>query len=76
MTFSLFWDITPRNPVKDNRRFGGIYCPIFRVEGKAKHHARFILPFIFDTEDGAVRSSEKSVDFQQITRRYIPEGTV
>jgi hypothetical protein len=58
------------------------YVPIahmVRVKAgdKQSFHAGFLLGLFFDLEDGATCSSETSVDFQQTTRRYIPEdGTL
>jgi hypothetical protein len=38
--------------------------------------AGFLLSIFFNAEVGAKYSSEKSLDFQQTTWCYIPEGTV
>jgi hypothetical protein len=32
MKSTIFWDIKPCRPLKDNQRFGGTYGPIFKVE--------------------------------------------
>jgi hypothetical protein len=59
MKSSVFWDITPCNPVKAH------ICFLL--------HARFLLGLFFSHEDGTSCSSETPVDFKQTTRRYIPE---
>jgi hypothetical protein len=51
MKISIFWDITPCNLLKDNRRFRGMSCgsvcyPI---------HAGFFRGLFFDPEDGGDR---------------------
>jgi hypothetical protein len=51
MKSSVFWDITPCNPLKINRHFGGT----FRLHvGSACYplHAGFLLGIFFDPEDG------------------------
>jgi hypothetical protein len=68
MKSSIFWDITPRSPLKVNRRFA-LFATCF--------HAGFLLGLFFDPEMEATSSSATSVDFQQTTRRYISEdGTL
>jgi hypothetical protein len=65
MKSTIFWDITPCNPLKVNRRFGGTYC--LHLQGRKISRARnqlesrlvtycdagFLLSLhIFDPEDG------------------------
>jgi hypothetical protein len=45
MKTSIFWDITPCSPLKDNRRFrGALLATCF--------HAGFLLGLFFNPEDG------------------------
>jgi hypothetical protein len=73
--------ITPRSPLKVNRRFGGT-CG-FHLQGRRLSQAELSLPPAFTLVSclaysstlkmEATSSSEKSVDFERTTRRYIPE---
>jgi hypothetical protein len=51
-----FWDITPCNPLKAKRRFGGTVFSIFRIEEKTKQvtsmKAGGKQNLFFDPEDG------------------------
>jgi hypothetical protein len=80
MKNSIFWDITPYSPLKGNRRFGGT-CRL-HLHGRRiilvssacyLLHADSLLALFFDPVK-ATCSSETSVEFQRITRRYIPEN--
>jgi hypothetical protein len=57
---TIFWDITPCSPLKVNRRFGGT--------------SRSSSDSTLKME--AICFSEMLVDFQQTTRRYIPEDSI
>jgi hypothetical protein len=61
MKSSIFWHIMPCGPLKFNRRF----------EGTCHLHLQGAYSSTLKME--ATCSSEKSVDFQQTTQRYIPE---
>jgi hypothetical protein len=63
MKSSFFWEITPCSPLKDNRRFGGT-CRLYVVS---------CLAYSSTLKMEETCSSETSVDFQQTTRRYVPE---
>jgi hypothetical protein len=65
-------------PLKVNRRFGGIFAFIFRIElAKPALPSAFTLvsrsAYSLALKMEAICSSETSVDFQWTTRRYIPE---
>jgi hypothetical protein len=54
---TIFWDITPCNPLKLSRRFGGTYRLHLHPSKKPAllvtcFHAVFFLGLFFDTEDG------------------------
>jgi hypothetical protein len=51
MKSSTFWDITPCNPLKVNRRFGGT-CRLLPGSACYLLHAGFLLGLFFDPEDG------------------------
>jgi hypothetical protein len=85
---SIFWDITPRNPLKVNRRFGGICGLYLTVQERAKQEASFkqvastvnathILLGYCLAYSSVLKmvtvSSETTVHFQRTKRRYIPE---
>jgi hypothetical protein len=57
MTGTIFWDITPCSALKVNRPFTLVSCSAHSSTLKME----------------TICSSETSVDFQQNTRRYIPE---
>jgi hypothetical protein len=78
----IFWNITECSPLKVNRRFGGTYClllqgrRISRARNKPESRCQAELCCCFSIlKMEATCSSETSVDFQQTTRRYIPEDT-
>jgi hypothetical protein len=65
MKCSIFWDITPRSPLKVNRRLGGKFASIFRIGEKDKEESSmkqnsaccllnigFLLVLFFNPEDG------------------------
>jgi hypothetical protein len=64
----IFWNVTPCSPLKAIRRFGGICSSIatcfMLVSG---------LPYSSTLKMEATYSSETTVDFEQTTRRYIPD---
>jgi hypothetical protein len=59
MKFRVFWDVAPCSQVDVNRRFRGAYCL----------HPQIALMM------EAVRISEKSININLTTRRYIPEDS-
>jgi hypothetical protein len=81
---SIFWDITPCNPLEVNRRFGEIYCLHFQRwrinRTRHQHESRWqevscsAYSSILKME--AIYSSETSIDFQRTTWRYIPEDSI
>jgi hypothetical protein len=80
---SVFWDITPCSPLKVKRCFVGIYrfllqCPTSRTRYQRGLPAAFNLVSCsaYSTlKMEAICSSETSLDFQRITRRYIPDDS-
>jgi hypothetical protein len=79
---TIFWDITLCIPLKVNRRFGATYrlhVQGQRISRAARHQresrwqAEPCLAFTSTLNMEVICSSETSVDFQQTTRRYIPE---
>jgi hypothetical protein len=87
MKSTIFWDITPRSPLRVNRRFGGTYC--LHLQGrrnKLSKKSACLLPaftlvscsaYFFILKMEAICSSETSVDTQRTTLRYIPkDGTL
>jgi hypothetical protein len=70
---SIFWGITPYSPLKIDRRFG--QTRLLHLQGllATSFHVGFLFGLFFDPEIEATCSSEKSVDSQRTTRRYIPE---
>jgi hypothetical protein len=75
MKSSIFWDTTP--------------CSLLKVNGISQarnqreiallptcFHARFLLGLIFDPEEVGDMFLRNVVDFQRITRRYIPEDRI
>jgi hypothetical protein len=78
MKSSIFWDIMPCSPLEISRRFGGIYR--LHLQGRIINRARnqresrwHSLPPAFTLVSCSAYSSEMPVDFQQTTRRFIPE---
>jgi hypothetical protein len=77
---TIFWAIMPCSPLKVNRRFGRTFC--LHLQGRrisrktnqreSRWQAEFYPPTL---KMEAICSSETSVDFQRITRRYIPEDS-
>jgi hypothetical protein len=72
---TIFWDITPCNPLRVNRRFGGIYR--LYLQGRKVSRARAQRESRWKPDPmEAICSSETSVNFQRTTRRYNPkDGT-
>jgi hypothetical protein len=60
---TIFWDITPYNPLKVNRRFGCLLPTLCSFS---------CLAYSSILKMEAYCSKEMSVDFQRITQRYIP----
>jgi hypothetical protein len=56
---TIFWDIAPCSLVETDRRFRGAYC----------------LHYQNDEMMEAVRTSQKTINFYQTTRRNIPEDS-
>jgi hypothetical protein len=86
MKSPVFWDITPRSPLKVNGRFGGTYrlqlhVPKNKTEQETsvkagtKQNLTLVpcLGYSWNLTTEEICSSETSVDFQRTTRRYIPE---
>jgi hypothetical protein len=85
MKSTVFWDIMPCSPLKVKRRFGGTNC--LHLQGqrirRARNQSELSLPPAFTLVScsaysstlkiEAICSSQTSVYFQQMTRRYIPE---
>jgi hypothetical protein len=74
MKSTIFWDITSYSPLKVNRRFGGKYRLHLQSWLSTSFHAA-VLFGLFYPEYGGDMFSETSIDFQQATRRYIPEDS-
>jgi hypothetical protein len=82
----IFWDTAPCNPLKVDRRFGGAHClhrqgRISRARYQSERtqlatcfHAAISLG-LFDPEDGGDMFLWNVFDFQQASRRYIPEDS-
>jgi hypothetical protein len=62
---SIFWDITPRSPLKVSRHIGGLLA--------ARDLQVSCLSYSSILNMKATWSSETSVVFQHTVRRYIPE---
>jgi hypothetical protein len=63
MKGSIFWDITPRSPLKVNRCFGGTFRLHFQGPGiKKPAHTTFLLGYS-STPKMVKCSPETSVDF-------------
>jgi hypothetical protein len=89
MKSTIVWDLTPCNPLKVHRRFGGTYR--LHLQGwkitRARNHCENMwqaenffdagfFPSLFSTlKIEAIYSSETSVDFQRTTWRYISEDS-
>jgi hypothetical protein len=78
MKSSVFWDVTPCNPVEASQSFGGTYRLHLQAEGVSQArnqlvHDDFMLGLLFDPEYGNDMFLEMSVDFQRTTWRYVPE---
>jgi hypothetical protein len=85
MNNSVFWDVTPCSPLKDNRLFGRPCHP--HLQGRRISRARnqqssasrllacwFLAELIFSNlKMESICSSKTSVDTQRTTRRYNPE---
>jgi hypothetical protein len=72
---SVFWDVTPRSPLKVKRRFGGTH-PL-HLKGRRIRQARHQRESSSACQKmEIVSSSETSVNFYQITWRRIPGDTV
>jgi hypothetical protein len=81
---TILWDITPCSPLEVNRRFGRIYKlhlegrRISRTRNQRAPNASTLIScsdYFSILKMGAICSSETLVDFQRITRRYIPEDS-
>jgi hypothetical protein len=68
MKSSIFWDITPYNPLKVNCRFGGS-CRLY-LHGRRISQARNQRESRWKVK---LCSAETSIDLQRTTQRYIPE---
>jgi hypothetical protein len=80
MKSSIFLDIKSCNPVKFNRRLGGKYRlhlqgeTISQARNEHEENSKQSSSFCpLPAEDGGDISSDMSVDFDQTTRRDIPE---
>jgi hypothetical protein len=71
MKSSVFCDITPRSPVKVNRRFGGLSPPSSGL--KSEPHKKLITSCFMLV---SWFSSETSVDLQHNLQRFIPENKI
>jgi hypothetical protein len=74
MKSTIFCDITEFNPLKVNRRFGGAYHLHLqgrRISAKADVKQISCSAYSSTLNLEAICSSEKSADFQRITRSYI-----
>jgi hypothetical protein len=69
MRSSILCDITPCSPSRITRRFGGT-CRLLPVSRRF-----FCLAYFSTLKLGATRLYEMYIDFEQTTRRYVPEGT-
>jgi hypothetical protein len=65
---TVFWDITPCNPLNVNRRFGGTY----RLHLQCSKNNLSKKPGVKAGCKHVICSSETSVDTQRPARRYIP----
>jgi hypothetical protein len=77
MKSTIFWDITPCSPLKDNRHFEGT-CRLYLQRALCLPHAFTLVSCLACSSTlkmKATRSSQTSVDFQRTTRRYIPEDS-
>jgi hypothetical protein len=73
MKTSIFWDITPRSPLKANTSFGGTRR--LRLQGRRISQARNRHQSRWQAKQmGESCSSETSVDFQRNRGRYIAEN--
>jgi hypothetical protein len=71
--------MAPCNPLKVNRRFGGTYRLHFRVEypeQETRVKAGGKVDYFSTLKMETTCFSETSLDFQQTTRRYIPEDSI
>jgi hypothetical protein len=70
----IFWDITPRSPLKINRHFGGTYfCALWALCLPRALTLVSCTAYSSTLTMEATCSSETSVVFKPTTRRYIPE---
>jgi hypothetical protein len=76
----IFWDVTPCSLLRCKRRFGGTYR--LHLQGRRNFQQEpachlltcwSLLKFSSTLKMEAICSTETSVDFQQTTRRHIPE---
>jgi hypothetical protein len=67
----IFWDITPFNPLKVNRGFGGT-CR-FHLHLSLAFTQVSYLGYFSTLKMEATCYSKTSVDFQKTTQRFIPE---
>jgi hypothetical protein len=81
MKSTVIWGITPCNPVKVSRRFGGACRLRFqdrsikqaRNQRGRRWQAEPCLAYSLTLKMEATWSSETSVDFQRAARRYVRE---
>jgi hypothetical protein len=77
---SIFWDMTPCNPLKVNLLFR--WTCLLHFQGRRISHEKTHMKHIASRAHStslkmeATCSSETSADFQQTTGRYIPEDRI
>jgi hypothetical protein len=71
---SMLWDITPRSPLKVNRRYLA-YSSALKMEAIFSSEMLVSFSAYSNLKMEAMCFSETSIDFQRTTRRYIPEDS-